>query len=77
MGSKGEQIQLTYDDRSRVVERRVQRPGFRAQTWRYDWNGLDQLVGYRTPDGARSTMVTILLAAACSSKNGSAQEVST
>ncbi|MGU3494353.1 RHS repeat-associated core domain-containing protein [Xanthobacteraceae bacterium A53D] len=50
-GPHGERINLTYDLRSRVVERRVERNGFRPQVWRYKWDARDRLVGCVTPDG--------------------------
>jgi RHS repeat-associated protein len=50
-GPFGEKIFLTHDARGRVIERRVERDGFRPRAWRYGWDGKDRLVSCRTPDG--------------------------
>ena len=50
-GPKGERIQLTHDDCGRVIERRVERDGFRPQRWRYGWDVHDRLVSVSTLDG--------------------------
>lgn len=49
-GPKGEKVFLTYDVRGRVVERKVERDGFRTKVWRYGWDGTDRLVSCVTPD---------------------------
>jgi hypothetical protein len=43
-GPNGEKIFLQHDMRGRVVERRVERDGFRPKVWRYRWDGKDRLV---------------------------------
>ncbi|MVA71946.1 hypothetical protein GOZ81_12765 [Agrobacterium vitis] len=50
-GPKGEKIQLTHDDCGRLIERRVERDGFRSQRWRYRWDAHDRLVGVTTLEG--------------------------
>lgn len=50
-GPKGERTQLTHDDCGRVVERRVERDGFRPQRWRYGWDIHDRLVSVNKLDG--------------------------
>ncbi|WHA44059.1 glycohydrolase toxin TNT-related protein [Agrobacterium larrymoorei] len=50
-GPKGERIQLIHDDCGRVVERKVERDGFRPQRWRYGWDIHDRLVSVSTLDG--------------------------
>ncbi|TIX90814.1 RHS repeat-associated core domain-containing protein [Rhizobium sp. P44RR-XXIV] len=50
-GPKGERIQLTHDECGRLVERRVERDGFRPERWRYRWDAYDRLVGVKTLDG--------------------------
>ena len=50
-GPDGEKIALTYDGRRRVVERRIERDGFRPRTWRYDWNCHGRLSRCITPTG--------------------------
>ena len=49
-GPKGEKVFLTHDVRGRVIERKVERDGFRAKIWRYVWDGKDRLVTCVTPD---------------------------
>lgn len=41
-----------YDVRGRVIEKKVDRNGFRPKTWRYVWDDFDRLVETRTPDGS-------------------------
>jgi len=41
-----------YDVRGRVIEKKVDRNGFRPKTWRYEWDEFDRLVETRTPDGS-------------------------
>lgn len=50
-GPKGERIQLTHDECGRLVERRVERDGFRPERWRYRWDAHDRLIGVMTLDG--------------------------
>ncbi|MGV1826927.1 RHS repeat-associated core domain-containing protein [Agrobacterium vitis] len=50
-GPKGEKIQLTHDDCGRLIERRVERDGFRSQRWRYRWDAHGRLVGVTTLEG--------------------------
>ena len=50
-GPKGERIQLTHDNCGRMIERRVERDGFRPQRWRYGWDVHDRLVSVSTLDG--------------------------
>ncbi|WP_147105077.1 RHS repeat-associated core domain-containing protein [Tateyamaria sp. syn59] len=52
-GLGGERITLSYDTCGRVTERRVQRDGFRPQTWTYHWDVMDRLVACITPEGER------------------------
>lgn len=52
-GPLGERLSLTHDSRRRVVERRVERNGFRPSVWRYRWNARDQMVECETPSGER------------------------
>ena len=42
-----------YDDAGRLVEKRLQKDGWRPQTWRYRWNAQSQLSEFITPDGER------------------------
>ena len=50
-GPHGEKVFLTHDACGRVVERKVERDGFRPKTWRYRWGAFDRLIGCTTPDG--------------------------
>lgn len=50
-GPKGQKVRLTHDDCGRLVERRVDRDGFRPQTWRYRWDAHDRMIGVATPEG--------------------------
>ncbi|WP_337271239.1 RHS repeat domain-containing protein, partial [Oryzifoliimicrobium ureilyticus] len=50
-GPKGERIQLKHDECGRLIERRVERDGFRPQRWRYRWDVHDRLVGVTTLEG--------------------------
>ncbi|QEN90083.1 hypothetical protein FZC33_28920 [Labrys sp. KNU-23] len=50
-GPQGERIALEHDVRGRVVERRVERKGFRVKVWRYEWDAKDRLVRCVTPVG--------------------------
>lgn len=50
-GPKGERIQLKHDDCGRLIERRIERDGFRPQRLRYRWDVYDRLVGVTTLEG--------------------------
>jgi RHS repeat-associated protein len=50
-GPNGEMVALTHDVCGRVVERRVDRKGFRPKTWRYHWDAHDRLVRCDNPEG--------------------------
>ncbi len=50
-GPHGERVALTHDACGRVIERRVERRGFRPRTWRYGWDIQDRLVRCETPEG--------------------------
>ncbi len=50
-GPKGEKIQLEHDACGRLVERRVERDGFRPERWRYRWDVHDRLVAAKRLDG--------------------------
>jgi YD repeat-containing protein len=49
-GPRGERLTLTHDKCGRVVERRVERDGFRAKVWRYEWDAFDRLIRCVTPE---------------------------
>ncbi|WP_454815031.1 RHS repeat-associated core domain-containing protein [Labrys neptuniae] len=49
-GPHGERIKLDHDGRGRVIERRVERNGFRPKVWRYEWDAKDRLVRCITPE---------------------------
>lgn len=51
-GPRGERLRLAHDACGRVVERVVERNGFRPRRWRYAWDAQDRLVRCTTPDGA-------------------------
>ncbi|AUH33705.1 RHS repeat-associated core domain-containing protein [Paracoccus tegillarcae] len=40
-----------HDNCGRVIEKRVEEPGFRPRVWRMRWDGQGQLVGLETPEG--------------------------
>ncbi|MFQ1700256.1 RHS repeat-associated core domain-containing protein [Loktanella agnita] len=42
----------THDSCGRVIEKRVEEPGFRPRIWRMQWNGEDRLVRLSAPDGS-------------------------
>ena len=50
-GPNGETIALTHDVCGRVIERRIDRRGFRPKTWRYGWDAHDRLVRCDNPEG--------------------------
>ncbi len=54
-GSRGERIRLAYDTRGRVIERKVERNGFRPQRYVFTWDGRDRLVAALTPQGHKWT----------------------
>ncbi len=41
-----------HDACGRVIEKRVEEPGFRPRIWRMAWNGEDRLVRLSAPDGS-------------------------
>ncbi|AGT10003.1 RHS repeat-associated core domain-containing protein [Paracoccus aminophilus] len=45
-------ISYRHDAAGRVVEKRLDEPGFRPKIWRMGWNGQGQLVRLETPEGA-------------------------
>ncbi|MGO4449870.1 RHS repeat-associated core domain-containing protein [Phyllobacterium sp. TAF24] len=49
-GPHGERVRLVHDECGRLIERRVERDGFRPQRWRYGWNIHDQLVSCIDPE---------------------------
>ncbi|KTS41231.1 hypothetical protein NS230_28545, partial [Methylobacterium indicum] len=50
-GPQGERVTYRHDGLGRVVERRLERNGFRPLTWSYGWDGRDRLVSCETPTG--------------------------
>ncbi|WP_192711789.1 RHS repeat-associated core domain-containing protein [Methylobacterium sp. OAE515] len=52
-GPSGERVTYRHDVCGRVVERVLERDGFRPRVWRYAWDGKDRLVGCTTPTGER------------------------
>lgn len=50
-GPHGERLALTHDECGRVIERKVERNGFRPTVWRYEWDVHDRLVKCTTPTG--------------------------
>lgn len=50
-GPNGERVQLLHDACGRLIERRVERDGFRPQKWRYRWDVQDRLVAVTREDG--------------------------
>lgn len=45
-------IHYRHDDAGRVVEKRVEEPGFRPRIWKMGWNAQGQLARLETPEGA-------------------------
>jgi len=41
------------DARGRVIQKTIQRPGFRPQSWGFQWDDFDHLVATETPEGGR------------------------
>ncbi|UXM96196.1 RHS domain-containing protein [Bartonella sp. HY329] len=54
-GPNGERVHLTYDSRNRVIERRVEKNGFRIKIWKYQWDAKNRLIGCIPPTGERWT----------------------
>ncbi|WP_285593543.1 DUF6531 domain-containing protein [Actinomycetospora sp. NBRC 106378] len=50
-------VSYAHDAEGRVVQRVRRRSSGRPETWRYEWDALDQLSAVTTPDGARWTYV--------------------
>ncbi|MEW9306318.1 RHS repeat-associated core domain-containing protein [Labrys neptuniae] len=50
-GPRGERLALTHDECGRVIERKVERNGFRPKVWHYGWDQYDRLVKCMTPEG--------------------------
>lgn len=46
-------MRYSYDPQGRMVIRQKKRLSRKPDTWRYEWNAQDQLVGVTTPDGTR------------------------
>ncbi|MBB4481150.1 RHS repeat-associated core domain-containing protein [Rhizobium etli] len=51
-GARGERIRYDYDAAGRVVARHIERNGFRRKSFEFTWDGFDQLVEVKCPDGA-------------------------
>ena len=45
-------VHYTHDDAGRVIEKRIEEPGFRPRIWRMGWNAQGHLVRLETPQGA-------------------------
>jgi RHS repeat-associated protein len=54
-GPKGERIRLLHDACGRLIERIVDRDGFRPQRWTYAWDAHDRLVSSSFLNGASET----------------------
>nr|WP_318365426.1 RHS repeat-associated core domain-containing protein [Enterobacter sp.] len=50
---KSEGVTRTYDVSGRLVEKRVDKGGYRPLLWRYRWDARSQLTGLETPEGER------------------------
>jgi RHS repeat-associated protein len=50
---RDEQTTWKYDVNGRLVEKRVDKGGWRPLTWRYRWDARSQLAGLETPEGER------------------------
>ncbi|ENA0608834.1 DUF4150 domain-containing protein [Enterobacter bugandensis] len=48
-----EEVTWTYDVNGRLVEKRVDKGGYRPLQWRYRWDARSQLTGLETPEGER------------------------
>ncbi len=46
-------MRFSYDPQGRMVIRQKKRLSRKPETWRYEWNAEDRLVGVMTPDGTR------------------------
>ncbi|WP_105386324.1 RHS repeat-associated core domain-containing protein [Neorhizobium alkalisoli] len=51
-GAHGERIYYEYDAAGRAIARHVERNGFRRQTFQFTWDGFDQLIEVKCPDGS-------------------------
>ncbi|WP_299906333.1 RHS repeat-associated core domain-containing protein [uncultured Paracoccus sp.] len=47
---RGGRVSYRHDDCGRVIEKRVEEPGFRPRIWRMAWNGEGQMVALETPE---------------------------
>ncbi len=45
-------VSYVHDACGRVIQKRVDEPGFRPKIWQMEWNGEDRLVRLETPDGS-------------------------
>lgn len=45
-------VHYRYDNAGRVIEKRIEEPGFRPKVWRMGWNAQGQLSRLETPEGA-------------------------
>ncbi|MCX8986234.1 RHS repeat domain-containing protein, partial [Citrobacter portucalensis] len=50
---RDEQTTWKYDANGRLVEKRVDKGGYRPLQWRYRWDARSQLTGLETPEGER------------------------
>lgn len=55
-GPNGEVVKLKHDACGRVVERIVERHGFRPNKWVYNWDAFDRMISVVTPQGERWTI---------------------
>lgn len=46
-------VRYRYDAQGRVVQRQKKRLSAKPDTWHYEWNAEDRLIGVVTPDGTR------------------------
>ncbi|AWT44090.1 MULTISPECIES: RHS repeat-associated core domain-containing protein [Streptomyces] len=51
--SRAGNVRYEHDASGRIVQRQKVRLSRKPDTWRYEWNAEDQLVGVTTPDGTR------------------------
>lgn len=54
-GANKETVYLKHDECGRVVERAVEKKGFRRKLWRYEWDVFDRLIACLAPDGEKWT----------------------
>jgi RHS repeat-associated protein len=52
-GPNAQRILLKHDAQGRVIERRVERDGWRPQTWKFEWNAHDRLITCWTRQGIK------------------------